>query len=203
MTTEFAKRSGGIASDAHPALMALYAALRQGWVPPVSVTEEEHRDARHLPDTDPLKGFVGFGASYGGKWFGGYARGVERREQRSTYGNVRNYAAEAARSLAGHMSNTAHWHFECCSFLDHLPGPMPGLIYCDPPYADTTEYSILFDSTAFWRRAHEWAQFVPVYVSEFSCPVSAELVLEIPRNRMSGSGGSGDQCVDRLFKVLP
>ena len=42
------------------------------------------------------------------------------------------------------------------------------VIYCDPPYKNTQEYGIQFDSDAFW----EWARTrnYPVYVSEYQAP---------------------------------
>ena len=42
------------------------------------------------------------------------------------------------------------------------------VVYCDPPYKNTQEYGIRFDSDAFW----EWARTrnYPVYVSEYQAP---------------------------------
>lgn len=42
------------------------------------------------------------------------------------------------------------------------------VVYCDPPYNETDEYEIGFDSAAFW----EWARTrnYPVYVSEYQAP---------------------------------
>ena len=42
------------------------------------------------------------------------------------------------------------------------------VVYCDPPYKNTKDYGIKFDSDAFW----EWARTrdYPVYVSEYQAP---------------------------------
>ena len=42
------------------------------------------------------------------------------------------------------------------------------VVYCDPPYKNTNDYGIRFDSDAFW----EWARTrsYPVYVSEYQAP---------------------------------
>ena len=42
------------------------------------------------------------------------------------------------------------------------------VVYCDPPYKNTHDYGIKFDSDAFW----EWARTrdYPVYVSEYQAP---------------------------------
>ena len=42
------------------------------------------------------------------------------------------------------------------------------VVYCDPPYENTSDYGIKFDSDSFW----EWARTrnYPVYVSEYQAP---------------------------------
>src|ERR1700750_2056717 len=64
---------GAILSDASPDLIAMWQALQNGWEPPENVTLEEYEAQRHAP-VSALRGFVGYGCSFGGKWFGGYAR---------------------------------------------------------------------------------------------------------------------------------
>ena len=50
-------------------------AVKHGYDLPESVSEQEYKYIREHKDDDPaLAGFVGFGCSFGGKWFGGYAR---------------------------------------------------------------------------------------------------------------------------------
>ena len=76
-----------VANDVHPQLMAMHRAVQAGRVPPEVVTEEDYRLAKTSGE-DHVKGFVGFGCSFGGKYFGGYARG----------GASRNYASNAKRA---------------------------------------------------------------------------------------------------------
>ena len=56
------------------------------------------------------------------------------------------------------------------------------MIYCDPPYADTTGYSGVdaFDSSKFWDVMREWSKTNTVYVSEFNAPADFEAVWEKP-----------------------
>lgn len=64
-----------ICNDAHPYLMEMWKALQQGWEPPDIVTEAEYQYIKAHKDEDPaLTAFVGFGCTFGAKWFGGYAR---------------------------------------------------------------------------------------------------------------------------------
>ena len=59
--------------DTHEDLILMWRAAARGWSPPSSVTEKEYAEAR-LAAPSALRGFIGFGCSYGGKWWGGYAR---------------------------------------------------------------------------------------------------------------------------------
>jgi DNA adenine methylase len=59
-----------IASDGNIALIAMYKALQDGWIPPNEVSEELYRTylvKSKTPDnSDPLTAFIGFGCSFGG-----------------------------------------------------------------------------------------------------------------------------------------
>ncbi len=70
-----------IGADSNKYLIALLEALQRGWVPPSNITEEEYSAVKNNPETyDPwLVGFIGFGCSFGAKWFGGYARASESK----------------------------------------------------------------------------------------------------------------------------
>ena len=55
----------------------MWKALQQGWEPPDLVTFEDYEYVRAHQDENPaLTAFVGFGCTFGAKWFGGYARDV-------------------------------------------------------------------------------------------------------------------------------
>lgn len=52
----------------------MWQALQQGWQPPEIITKDEYYYVKEHKDENPaLTGFVGFGCSFGGKWFGGLA----------------------------------------------------------------------------------------------------------------------------------
>jgi DNA adenine methylase len=175
------------ASDAHPALIALYSAMQAGWDPPDTLSEEDYARARSLPDSDPLKAFAGFGCSFSGKWFGGFARDKVR---------AGDHTNEAARGLRKKLPNPAIT-FRCLSFFDIAPRPWEGIIYCDPPYAGTQGYGMAWDPAAFWARAREWSRFCPVFVSEFTAPAGVLCVLEMPR--IKSMGFTRKAAIDRLY----
>lgn len=187
----------GLCSDAHPALIALYQAIASGWDPPSALSESEYRAARELPDSDPRKAFAGFGCSFGGKYFGGYARA-----QRT----VRNYAAEARRGLLRDVGALvrARVSIEHGSFFDATPRA-GWTLYCDPPYAGTTGYAVAFDSDAFWRRASEWARAGSrVFVSEYACPAPHVVVWsKAHRSSVAAEQSARTLREEKLFRLLP
>jgi DNA adenine methylase len=153
------------ASDAHEDLILMYQALQEGWVPPQSVTREEYNALRRA-EPSALRGFVGFGVSFGGKWFGGYAteKNVtpETFPQR-TYRNLQNVMKDLPDDTEFSVRSFEQWK------------PHPGtVVYNDPPYElRGVEYktSTEFPHTSFWRLMDEWWQSgVHVYVSEFNAP---------------------------------
>jgi len=181
-----------LASDAHPALFSLYAALRAGWEPPDTLSQEEYQAIRARGDTaDPLTAFAGFGVSFGGKWWGGYARN----------GGLRGYALSAKKSLRRKMAACTDVSFACCTYQRISPDSRC-LVYCDPPYAGTTPYKGVapFDSPAFWQLVREWASAgVTVLVSEYAAPPDFRCVWSIETmTAMHGEGRGGR--TERLFE---
>lgn len=186
-----------IASDASPYLFSLYSALRSGWVPPDVLTEDTYRALKQRKDpTDPLTAFAGYGCSFGAKFFGGYARG----------GRDYSYAGAAKGSLLAKMAQCTEALFACCSY-DALPfSPHQAVLYCDPPYANTTGYSAVgaFDSAKFWAWCQSQVRLgALVFVSEYSCPVHHQVVFEAKQKDGVGAiGAVKAEKVERLFEVL-
>lgn len=75
MTLALAKEGFRVhASDAHEDLILMWQALMRGETEPFAdVTEAEYSALKTAPPS-ARRGFVGFGASFGGGWFNGYGR---------------------------------------------------------------------------------------------------------------------------------
>jgi DNA adenine methylase len=98
-----------ICNDKHPYLIAMWKALQEGWIPPDIITEDEYKYIRDHKDENPaLTGFVGFGCSFGGKWFGGMARNKKGD----------NYCARANRSLLKDFEGLKDAKFTCLDYKD-------------------------------------------------------------------------------------
>ena len=128
-------------NDRHEYLIAMLQGVQQGYNLPEHITLEQYRYIRENKDADPvLAGFVGFGCSFGGKWFGGYARNKTGT----------NYAEQSKRSLLKDMATLQDAQFVCGDYR-RLCIPPNSVIYADPPYNNTTGYTgDKFDTTEFW-----------------------------------------------------
>lgn len=182
------------ASDANGALVAMWQAVQAGWIPPENVSEAEYAEAMAGKYDPALTAFIGFGCSFGGKWFAGYARG----------GNGRNYDTIAKNSLlkmAPHLRDVTFYHAD---FFTSEPPAAECLIYCDPPYDNTTGYGATgaFDTAAFWARCR-WldAQGHTVIVSEYQAPADFTCVAEMyTKTNMHTKNGKSPR-VERLFRL--
>lgn len=181
-----------ILNDRHPYLVALMRNVQAGWNPPENVSEDEYRFLRNNKDLFPaLTGFVGFGCSFGGKWFGGYARNA----------GGTNYAAQSKRSLLKDMATLTTARY---LNLDYRAVPIPpgAVVYADPPYAETTGYTgEKFDSAEFWDYARLIAETGhKIFVSEQQAPDGWWCVWEKPFTRTLDRNKSNQfQVTEKLF----
>ena len=150
-------------------------AVQQGYTPPDNISEQQYKHIRNNKDKYPkeLVGFVGFGCSFGGKWFAGYARGESR-----------NYCLEAKKFLLRKMETLKEAEFICGDYRN-VAIPQGSVIYADPPYANTTKYSTReFNSNEFWEYMRKLAKAGnTVYISEQTAPEDFICVWEKPLRR--------------------
>lgn len=198
MTTEFVKVfEKVIASDNHEDLMLMWKALcKESWVPPASFSEADYQKIRQ-EESSALRALVGFGCSFGGKWFGGYARAITTE---------RDFYAEAVRGTLVKkdllLSGKAELLLECKDFSTIKSDDVVNTaIYCDPPYENTTKYSEVFDSAAFWEKCNEWViGGADVFVSELSAPPDWKCIWEKPYSRgLRTSKNESKKAVEKLF----
>ncbi len=181
------------ASDVHPQLVAMWQALQNGWVPPKNVTEAEYKQAKAGGFNDALTAFIGFGGSFGGKWWGGYARGEGR-----------NWTSESHQGLLQKINRMDTPAFFQADFMTCYTPAFGCLIYCDPPYNNTTAYKGVdkFDTYNFWARVR-WLEEHghTVIVSEYEAPQDFCCVLEIyTKTNMDTKNGKSPR-IERLFRL--
>lgn len=174
------------ASDLDSDLIDMWIAVQNGWIPPNVVTKERYLELQK-EQPSPERTFAGYGCSFSGKWFGGYA----------SDNNGRNYALNAANSIKKirpYLKNIVFGH----GGYEEQNYPENAAVYCDPPYAGTTKPGTrgAFDHVKFV----EWVKNLPnkCYVSEYSFDdLSVVWQKEVKTDMHTKSGK--DSRIEKLF----
>lgn len=157
-----------LAGDAHEDLILMWQAAINGWVPEPT-TYERYQELRYSRIPSAERGFAGFGGSFGGRWFEGFARG-------GFNGNTpRNHQAESSRAVAriAEAVSGVGTSFECRDYRSWELNDGGHVVYCDPPYAGSLhDYKTgAFDTEEFWDYAARWSKSGnDVFVSEYVAP---------------------------------
>ena len=161
-------------NDSHEYLIEMFKGVQNGYELPENITEEQYKYIKsHKDENKVLSGFVGFGCSFGGKWFGGYARNKTNT----------NYAAQSKRSLLKDMNTLYNADFICKDYQD-VELSQNCIIYADPPYNNTTGYGKeKFDSAEFWEYAREVSKTHLMFISEQEAPEDFVSIWEKPFTR--------------------
>lgn len=155
-------------------------------------TEEMYKALRKSPDSK-LKSFAGFAYSFGAKWLGGWSRSGDRDYVSEAYRN----AIQQSPRLQG--IDLRH------SCYKELRIPPRSLIYCDPPYANTTKYATgNFDHKEFFqwcRDKHNEGHIV--FVSEYEAPEDFKCVWQggIKTNFASRRVQATHIAIEKLFTL--
>lgn len=181
------------ASDALQDITLMWdAVVNDGWVPPTDVGEDLYGQLREDDVSSALRGFVGTACSFGGKWFGGYARDKQNN----------NYAATGSRAITKQAQRMSNVTFTHADYRD-VQVDATDIVYCDPPYANTTSYTATpnFDTQTFWSWCDEAveAHEATVFVSEFNAPDHWNSVWSDDRQVMLKVRGKGPHVVEHLF----
>jgi site-specific DNA-adenine methylase len=155
-------------------------------------------------------GWIGFVGSFNGRFFdGGYS---------GTVGG-RNYIKEAAKNIKKQIPLMKDVEFHNVGY-DELNIPPRSIIYCDPPYAGTKQYSACgspyagakqystcdppyavskgFDHVKFWQWCREKArEGHSVFISEYNAPDDFECVWQ--KNASSSLSTANVRSVEKLF----
>ena len=157
-----------IGCDIHKQLIALLQYVQEhGEELPERILEEEYKTVQANKENYPdwYLGLVGFCASFGAKYFGGYARD-------SKADNSGKWSSGAIRNLKKQLPNIKDVKFIHTSFqnlpLDKIKGYV---IYCDIPYRGTTKYATdSFPYDEFYNFVKAASMNNTVLISEYSMP---------------------------------
>lgn len=177
MTLALAKEGFRVhASDAHEDLILMWQALMRGETEPFAdVTEVDYAALKTAPPS-ARRGFVGFGASFGGGWFGGFAR--------RPYDTRRNIAAESRRNI---------------SRLQPLPISFTLADYTST-HIGTKAYknAPAFDHAAFWSWVRN--RRGPTFISELQAPDDMEIVWRKLHKSQNASNSPTTKATARIIE---
>lgn len=190
VTREFAEQGYTVsASDLFPGLCEMHRASCAGFRLPSGCTDEMRKAAKGKRDT--LSVALRFGLGFGGNYNSGIARPPD------LYAEQFNRHCERL-SKVGHRIAWAE-----CHYADVHP-EVGSVVYCDPPYAGTTEYAIKnFDHTRFWAWCRDLgASGVHVFVSEFTGPDNVPVLFTLDRKVGIDNRGGRKKNQDRTEKLF-
>lgn len=155
------------------------------------ITQVEYHSLKLNPDQDTLRAaYAGFCYSFNGKFFGGFV---------NLYKN-RDYPAERKRYYDQLHDNETfsktQFHSGDYGMFSTASGV---LIYCDPPYANTTEYHSKFDSAKFWEDVRILSKNNIVLVSEYQAPEDFVCLVQKEKSISVSGQGATRKRMEKLF----
>ena len=185
------------ASDAHPDLIKMWKDIQAGQLKlPSRVSEKQYYMLKKSKSPNSMKAVAGFGLSYGGKYFAGYA-------QNAAGTSGRNFLKEFKRSVAKTKLKIQRKNvvFKKREYWEYTPHNE--LVYCDPPYANTEGYSTGgFDHKKFWDTMRKWSKSNCVFISEEQAPTDFKAVMTFSKRRTL-DGQHRFNRVEKLYVYSP
>ena len=171
--------------------------MRDGWIPPERVSEEEYKHIRDHKDEYPpeLVGYCGYHLSYGGKFFDCYRRDKVGK---------RDYCKEAYNFTFKQVPHLSGIEFEVKDYreLEDIEG---ALIYCDPPYRGTGKYIAAgsFNHEFFYNWCYKMGKKNTLLVSEYWMPEGFREIWSKPvKVCLDSNRDSGKENIERLFELI-
>lgn len=180
-----------ICNDNNIYLIEMLRASQNKYDFPDVVTYKQYKYIKeHKDENKALTGFVGFGCSFGGKWFGGYARD----KKGNNYANISKNSLEKDMKLLRDKTI-----FTCLDYKD-VDIPNNAIVYADPPYENTTQYKNKFDSKSFWNYMRKISKTNKVFVSEQNAPNDFKCIWEKQiRRTLDVNKQNNFKATERLF----
>lgn len=190
------------ASDSHPDVILMWEALYNGWEPPENILKEDYERIIRASEPSALRGIVGFGASFGGKWKGGYAQPSTKGHSAYYYEKGGTDYQMTVRSVKRQIKSLPPTQFLCANYWERH-GDTDMVIYCDPPYQNTTSYrgTAKFNYTKY----HKWCLTQHedygslIFMSGYEAPSDFVCVAEFSHNSSLTKASNAGARIERLF----
>jgi DNA adenine methylase len=187
-----------IGSDRDGCIVAFLNAIRDGWMPE-PITGDDYKLIKDNKEfyTPEYLAFVGYGCSFGGRWFGTFSGGW--RGGKAQRFNRCDGVINSIRKQAPKLKGAKFYH---CKY-DELDIPPNSFIYCDPPYQNTAEYKFEFNHVKFWQWCRNMSNAGhAVFISEYDAPDDFECVFSLEK-KVTLSKDKISKRVEKLFRYNP
>ena len=183
--------------DANEYLIELFNYAKNGGTLPEYISKEQYYEVKNNKEKYPkwYVGFIGFIVSFRGKFFGGYINPecILKASPRKV-----NYQERHINNFKKQIPNLKdvelkHSDYKDLSFNNCV-------IYCDPPYRDTTKYkaSAEFDYEEFYNWCRKMCKYNTVLISEYDMPEDFECIWS-KEHWTTLSGYCKKKTVEKLF----
>jgi len=189
-------RGNRIAGDNNKYLIALWKGLQCDLSRPKEITKQMYDNAKNDFDNNTnnfynnfLIGWIGFIASFNGKFFNGYAQNEKR-----------DYINESIRNVEAQIKLLKDVNFYACNY-QNLTIPKKSIIYCDIPYKNTTKYKI---DTFNYNLFYDWAEQKSdrgqkIFISEYWMPADRFIKVWTKQVNCGMVAGSPQDKIECLF----
>ena len=188
-----------IGLDIHEELIALLQKAQTDYIFPECILEDEYIKVKNNKSQYEkwYVGLVGFCASFGAKYFGGYARD-------SKNDNSGKWSKGAISNLNKQRVNLKDIHFQCLDFRDIPKDKVKNyVIYCDIPYKGTTEYKTKkFPYDDFYKWCKEMSVHNTILISEYGMPNDFECLWEFKHKTLMDSNKKSDDSSNIRIEKL-
>lgn len=195
-----------VANDVNKYVIAFWNAVKNNeiteemWNFVKNLTKKQYYDVKkdYVNGTDfycdAIKGYVAFSCSYGGGFWGGYANYNPNKNENhilEAYNSVRKQIKNFK-----YLENTNFYNLDYKQIMNYVKGKC--IIYCDPPYSNTKDYKIDFNSEEFW----EWCRNMSkkghyVIVSEYNAP--SDFIPIYQKEMQDGMASKNKNKIEKIF----
>lgn len=189
-----------IGNDINRYLIALYLELQKGWNPPLDIiTYDLYKDVKENKDKYPdyMVAYVGFAFTFGATFFGGFVGNVNDKCCKG-----RDRLGESYRNIIKTQKSITDITFTSTEY-SKLQIPANSLIYCDPPYENTSKYKVdAFDHNLFWK----WCKCKSkeghtVFISEYNAPDDFKCIWSKQIANVLDKKGNNKKPTEKLFTL--
>ena len=187
-----------IGADKNKYLIAMWKGLQENRDKPMEISKElysrartEYNNGTNIEFDDFLIGWIGWMASFNGRFFdGGYSGKTA----------TRNYVDEQIRNTLKQVDLLNGAIFSNADYFE-LEIPDNSIIYCDIPYKDTKQYATSknFDHDKFWQWCRDMTmKGHTVFISEYNAPNDFKCIWSKDIKSYMKPSRAVD-CTERLF----